>query len=194
MTEQAALNERGHMDDDISQESQSASPRFTTRYDPIEDRVKLSIALKDGETKLLWLTRRLMVLVVPQLVKIVDRNGRRRAARQAAPTSVENFHRKTQMAALGALTPQKPVVPDNPDDSILVSGLTFKQTPQGLHLVFLGKDKAPCASVPFNEPLLRQWLVVLQQNFSAAGWQEDIWPDWMTLKGGGDAPGALRLN
>jgi hypothetical protein len=194
MTEQAPQSNLGLGNVDENVGCQAGIQRFTTIYSVAEDRLKLSIELKGGETKLLWLTRRLMERVIPELVKIIDRQARRRAMQQPSPTSFDNFQRKTQMQALGKITPQEAVLADRPDESVLVSAITLRQGPQGLSLIFLDGSKAPCVNVPFNEPLLRQWLVVLHQNYTVAGWKDAVWPDWMSLKGGEDTPGALRLN
>lgn len=194
MTGQASQSDTRRVDTADSAERHEGIRRFTTVYDLAEDRLKLSLELNEGETKQLWLTRRLMERVIPELVKIIDRHAQRRAMQQPSPTSVDNFQRKTQMQALGKITPQQAVVADRPDESVLVSAITLRQGPQGLSLIFLDGSKAPCVNVPFNEPLLRQWLVVLHQNYTVAGWKDAVWPDWMSLKGGEDTPGALRLN
>lgn len=46
--------------------------RFTTEYDAEEDRIRLTLERAEGGPVRLWLTRRLLVKAVPELVKVLD--------------------------------------------------------------------------------------------------------------------------
>jgi hypothetical protein len=175
-------------------EDQSEIKRFTTIFDAEEDRLKVAVELEDGSTRLLWMTRRLLLRIVPQLVALLERNERQKALQQSAPVAAENLHRQNQMAALGRISPQKTIVAPEPEHGILISGLTLRQTPKGLLFIFFDRHKTPHLTVPFDAVLLRQWLSVLHRNFAAAGWTDDVWPEWMSFKSGKDLPGAVRLN
>ena len=175
------------------EEKPSGMKRFTTAYDTGEDRLRLSYELEDGTTGLLWITRRLAVRTVPELLKILDRIGRTKAAQNIGAPSAENMHRSSQMSALGQIKPQSPVVAEDVSSGTLMTGVGIRLTRKAV-LVSFRRGDAIMLTVPFTEPLLRQWLGLLHYNFSAAQWQDDIWPSWISLKGGAGTADAVRLN
>ena len=46
--------------------------RFTTEYVIPEDRIRIALERQDDTLVVLWLTRRLMVRLVPQILKVLE--------------------------------------------------------------------------------------------------------------------------
>ena len=177
-------------------QSQIAVRRFTTEYLAPEDRLRISLERMDDSLAILWLTRRLAIRLVPQILKVVKTLPRLQGQPQAAAPATDNAQRANQMAALGKLEQQSPVLGgDLPEgiESHLITGLGVRMARGALLLDFkVGEEVMQI--LPFSEEALRQWLGVLHVSFVKAGWQEDIWPDWITAKGWDQGPDALRLN
>jgi hypothetical protein len=51
-------------------------------------------------------------------------------------------------------------------------------TQEGLYLVFHGEHGEP-ASIVLPELALRQWLVILRDQYRLAEWPEQAWPAWV---------------
>ena len=168
--------------------------RFTTEYVVAEDRIRLSLEREDGKILVLWLTRRLMTRLVPQIVKIFDTLPHLQQA-QAAPPS-DNAQRRSQLDALGKLEQQSPVLGGTQPDDLethLITGLGLRMARGGILLDFK-VGEAIVQTIPFREEPLRQWLGMLHLNFTKADWNDDVWPAWITAKGWDKGPDALRLN
>lgn len=168
--------------------------RFTTEYMVVEDRIRLSLERADEHILLLWLTRRLMVRLVPQIVKIVDALPQLHKPQVSAPS--DNAQRRNQLDALGKLEQQSPVLAGALPDGLeahLITGLGLRMA-RGVTLVDFKVAEEVIQTIPFAEDHLRQWLGMLHLNFKKAEWADDIWPAWITAKGWDQGPDALRLN
>ncbi len=169
--------------------------RFTTEYVVAEDRMRLSLERGDDSVAVLWLTRRLMRRLVPQIVKVVDALPRLRG-RGGTPAPSDNAQRRSQLDALGKIEQQAPVLAGElPDDleSHLITGLGLRMAKTAVLIDFkVGEDVVQ--TLPFSEAALRQWLGLLHLNFRKGEWVEDIWPSWITAKGWDQGPDAMRLN
>jgi hypothetical protein len=170
--------------------------RFTTEYIVPEDRIRLALERDDGDVLVLWLTRRLTIRMVKHIVKVIDSLPRLQRGGDPAPPS-DNAQRRNQLEALGKIEQQAPVLsgPLPGDiDAYLITEIGLRLTKFGAFLDFkVGKDQV-VQSLPFPEEALRQWLGVLHMNFRKAQWGDDIWPVWITARGGEKGPDALRLN
>lgn len=153
--------------------------RFTTQYEPVEDRVRLSIELKD-EVQVLWLTRRLLSLLIPSLLERMDTMP---SVQLAPKPQVQVAQRFSQQAAVSNLKRQKNVVatPETPQKRVatLVTSIQVRSGKKGMVLDFKGGEHI-LRSLPFSEVGLRQWLSVLHQNYSCANWAEAFWPSWIS--------------
>lgn len=169
--------------------------RFTTEYIPAEDRIRLSLEYNEGPVRLLWLTRRLCVRLIPQLVKLLSQNNRL-VGEQGAPKT-DNAQRRSQMSALGQLEQQTPVRASEDQQDVeahLVTHLSVRMA-RGVVLVdFKISEDHLVQTLPFPEAALRQWLVVTEACFRKGAWVEDIWPEWISVKGGEEGPDPVRLN
>ncbi|MEE4346868.1 MAG: hypothetical protein V2I53_08740 [Paracoccaceae bacterium] len=166
--------------------------RFTTEYVIPEDRIRLSLESSDGQVRLLWLTRRLCVRLVPQITRVLGQ--RAKLYSQAAQLPSDNAQRRSQMAALGMLQNHDPVRPEGDVEEHLVTALSMRMNPQAILLDFKTAEDSVIQTVPFHEASMRQWLVMLNAAFRKAQWGDDIWPEWIALKGREDGPDPVRLN
>lgn len=169
--------------------------RFTTEYVVGEDRIRISVERDDDSLVLLWLTRRLAARLVPQIVKVLD--ALPRLGGQAKPAPTDNVQRRNQMDALGKIEQQAPVLSGELPGDIeahLINSLGVRVRSAGMLLDFKAGEDALIQTFPFTEEALRQWLGLLNATFRKAGWDEDVWPKWITAKGWDEGPDALRLN
>lgn len=167
--------------------------RFTTEYDIAEDRIRLTLEREAEGLVRLWLTRRLLVRVVPELARILDSRLVGKDGLPAHDDEVEQ--RRDQMKALGRLAPQAPVRPGpgEPMASHLVTGIGLRLTPRRF-LLDMRVGEEVVQTVPFGITHMRQWLALLNHCFRTAGWDDAIWPDWLVPLPRGEAPSGLRLN
>lgn len=169
--------------------------RFTTEYMPGEDRLRLSLENNDGQVRLLWLTRRLSIRLIPQLVKLLSQNNPF-VGMQGAPAT-DNAQRRSQMSALGGLENQQPVRPDEGQAAVeehLITHLSVRMARGAILVDFKTSEDNLIQTLPFVEAALRQWLVVTEACFRKGEWKEEIWPDWISVKGGENGPDPVRLN
>lgn len=161
--------------------------RFTTQYKPVEDRVRLSIELKN-EVQVLWLTRRLLSRLIPPLLKRMDTMP---TVQSAPKPQVQVAQRFSQQAAVSNLKPQKNVVPtpETPQKRVatLVTSIEVRSSTKGVVLDFKGGEEL-LRSMPFSEVGLRQWLSVLHHNYRSANWTETFWPSWISRETGVEHP------
>lgn len=135
---------------------------------------------EDGTVRVLWLTRRLLLRLLPSLLDAFSDTGDtpRATARHQAKQSFN------QQAAVSSIQRQKPVraataeILREPD--ILVWGVDIKKQPRQMVLVFKSQNAEQTQAIPYAVPALRQWLSVLHKQFQAAAWSVDFWPAWMS--------------
>lgn len=179
--------------------------KIQTRYDLREDRLCLFVELEDGQRVATWLTRRMLIRMVPQLIQILTNSTERSASAQAASdpktyaSSVQRFNQKSAVDALKSKKKDKETTPDETADreeaevSILVESIDVATV--GKRLVLTFKDGQGMEQpVPFHEVSLRQWLAVLAANCRKARWTDDIWPAWLTEKADPAETQQMRLN
>jgi len=164
--------------------------RFTTAYDPAQDRVRITLEQSDASVHVLWLTRRLLVRLVPEIVKILTALPK---LRKDASSGSEAEHGRSQMGAIGQIAPQAPVGYQEAESETLVSSMRARITRQAVLIDFKEAEET-LQTLEFGETTLRQWLAVLHQNFHYAGWKDDIWPAWISVKAVQGEDGGIRLN
>ncbi|PSL17619.1 hypothetical protein [Shimia abyssi] len=191
----------------MEKESRLEIRRFTTDYAVREDRIRISVETEDSQIYIMWLTRRLMIRMIPEFVKYLSEvvptptlgvEDRASAAPNTA-TRVElsdNAQRQRQINALGHIEHQNPVKPKTPDQvncEELITSLKVQLGRNGVLVNFVA-DQASVQKMPFAQDSLRQWLGILHHQFRKAGWNDDVWPAWIMAKGWNQGPDALRLN
>ena len=164
-------------------DAQTGVHRFTTRYVAAEDRLRLSVELKQGEVRVLWLTRRLLNRLVPRLLERLDGPGAAAPpAGTAAPEKARVVQQFTQAAAVGAIRKQPAVAPSEATPqrqmAYVVTEVDIRSGPRALVLDLKGAADM-VQPLPFTEEALRQWLGVVKSQYEAGGWREALWPDWM---------------
>ncbi|RMF17307.1 MAG: hypothetical protein D6757_01440 [Alphaproteobacteria bacterium] len=161
-------------------DSGSEVHRFTTKYVPAEDRIQILMELKSGEVQVLWLTRRLLNLLLPRLLHRLE--GTPEAVQKPAESRALAVQRFSQQAAVRTIRPQPPVTLDEqtPQRPAAVAAEVDIRTGGGrLFLDFRDAAGRQLPSLPFGEQMLRQWLGVVQAQYRAGGWNETFWPAWM---------------
>lgn len=175
--------------------------RFTTEYDLREDRIRLSVEFQSGQTRIFWITRRLLDLLVTQLLKQFSASEEHvSAAESASQTPIYGAairNELAQQAALSEIEPQAPVrvgpaAADTPPD-VLVTTIRLRQGANGFSLVFVDNVE-DLAELSMNKTALRQWLAILYKHYQTAGWRDEFWPDWVSPPGKPRSAAHQRLN
>jgi hypothetical protein len=143
--------------------------RVTTEYVPVEDRIRISGETGDGATIVLWLTQRLLNLLVPQLTGGLERPD------ATSDALLQGF---AQQAAEASLAPQPAVEAMSPAASWRVDTVDILSGPEGAALTFRADEGCAARLSLASEPL-RQWLGILRRQYATAGWGDRVWPDWM---------------
>lgn len=146
--------------------------RVTTEYVATEDRVRLSGATADDQTVVLWLTRRLLDLLAPQLTGWLEREG---ASEVMDSELVQGF---AQEAAEASLAAEPAVRAASPAGAWLVETVDIHIGTDGVMLTFKAEDGA-VANLTLPTQALRQWLGIVRGQYGAGGWPKDVWPAWM---------------
>jgi hypothetical protein len=166
--------------------------RFTTKYNPAEDRIQLLLELKDGNVQVLWLTRSLLNLLLPRLLGLLDQAPQisEPTAGPPSPQKAKVVQKFAQQAAVSTIQRQPSVAPSDKTPqrgvAVLVTEVDLRTAPKSLALDFKsGAHKLQ--SLPFSEGALRQWLSVVHKQYGLGQWQENFWPEWMTSTENADA-------
>lgn len=166
--------------------------RVTTRYVPEEDRIQFLLELSPDEVKVLWLTRRLLNRLLPQILERLE--GAWNDTPDTAPAPV--LQKFKQAAAVSGIKPQKAVSPAvntaQKQSDVLITSVDVRRQKKTFIFHMKAGDH-PVTPFPFTEEVLRQWLGVLHAQYKAGGWTENFWPSWMDSTSREDVA-ALRLN
>lgn len=160
----------------------AAISRLTTDYVETEDRLRLSGEIAGGPAVSLWLTQRVALRLLPELVKWLDaRIGAAPDAGASRPAAQdvhkEVVHGFAQEAALAELKPQERVHA-GPATGSLIETIEIRPGEPRLVLVFRTAD-GQAAGLGVTAPELRQWLAIMRSVWLNAGWPAAAWPEWM---------------
>lgn len=153
--------------------------RITTEYVELEDRIRVSGELANGDTVVLWITQRLLNCLVPHLTAWL--------ARQVNPASsipsVQAAHHEmvqgfAQQAARAQLVPESPVCASSPMALWRVNAVDIAQGEDVLALTFKGEATAQATLTLAAQPL-RQWLGIVHEQTLRGEWSTAVWPAWM---------------
>jgi len=134
-----------------------ALQRITSEYVDSEDRLRLRGALGEGETVVLWLTRRLLDRMVPHLTDWLGQ--------QPEPVI-------PPVAETGEVTPPVPAIAEA--QTWLVDRIDLNFAPGTLTLSFFGPASTQCRLV-LSALALRQWLEILLRQYRQGEWPEAVW-------------------
>jgi hypothetical protein len=153
--------------------------RITTEYDEVEDRIRLSGDVEGGAPVVIWLTQRLLLRIVPMLLRWLEgQHGEARADMGHAAL----LHGFAQEAARAGLMPQAPVRAQEGSLVWLVRSVNVVQSNETLGLTFRGADALAQrhAGLTLSATQLRQWLAILHDIWRKAEWAPDVWPVWLS--------------
>lgn len=143
--------------------------RLTTDYVDTEDRMRLSGHVADGPPVVMWLTQRLALRLLPEMLKWLDK--------QIGSKSAQVVHSFAQEAAVADLPPLERVQPAT-SDVWLIQQVDIGPADERITLVFKTAD-GRAAGVGVTAVELRQWLAIMRGVWLNAGWPDTPWPDWM---------------
>ena len=185
------LSERGQLHSGVVASVMMEINRFTTQYDPMEDRIRLTGADDRGQTLSLWLTQRLLNRLVPHLcVGLEKRFGAFASKGNGQSLSAHVVQSFAQEKARTALPRSRPVVPTVDAPQWRVETVDVKNAPGGVRLTLKGPTEAEQASLVLSTPAQRQWLGIVYEQYRCASWPMQVWPHWM-VEAAGSPPRAV---
>lgn len=151
-----------------------ALTRLTTDYVVEEDRLCLRGESEAGQRVTVWLTARMMSVLVPRLVAWLE-------GQTAGQPMADLRQTMAQEAAVATHEAQAPVAPTSLADAFLTRSIDIVTAEDAMRLVFKDGegDEARKVQVPFLATELRQWLAIVLAAYETAGWSMTVWPEWM---------------
>ncbi len=167
----------------------STLKRITTAYVELEDRIRLTGELANGDTEVLWLTQRLVNRLVPYLTAWLERQ----IDPTSATPSVHGAHQDivqgfAQQAACAQLTPKPPVQPPSSQPGWRVSAVDISQRKAAVVMTFRGEAEERATLILAAQPL-RQWLGIVFEQSLRGEWSITSWPAWMETRAPAQATG-----
>jgi len=141
--------------------------RVTTEYAPTEDRIRLSGETATGGTVVLWLTQRLLNLMVPRLTGWLESHG--------GDALLQEFAQQAAESSLGAELP----VSAAESDGWCVMSVDIATGTEGVGLVFKSANNHQAARLTLSAEALRQWLGIVRGQYGTGAWPTTVWPAWM---------------
>lgn len=151
--------------------------RITTQFIEVEDRIRLTGQVGEGQTVVLWLTQRLLQRLVPHLCQWLEKQIPVKP--QEPPLRAQVQQSFAQQKARAEIERQAPVRAEAVSLAWLVCSVDLKSGPLGARLVFKGGNDAERVTLGLSPKSLRQWLGILHDQYRAASWSSTIWPVWM---------------
>ena len=145
--------------------------KVTVVYDPLEDRLRLSVQTKKSESYVLWLTARLSIAVVAAIIKNLDKavpadsRQEQKSLQQWEQSSA--LHKLKATAAVEVCTSQ----------GELVQAVDVSVCGEDYILTFRGV-KGTAARLSLTGIQMRQWLQIVYAQFLIAKWSMVVWPVW----------------
>ncbi|HCW92787.1 hypothetical protein [Flexistipes sinusarabici] len=141
--------------------------KLTTTYVPEEDRIMVSGQLSDGRTLALWLTQRLLKMLIPN---ITERLQKMEDSLDSVNTpNVKDKHLEDKN------TKSVPVsLSEKSVEEWLVTSVDISNNDSTIMLVFK-RSSLDKVSFIADKSLMNQWLDILKKNFESASWPLDVW-------------------
>ena len=158
--------------------------KLTTRYDRVEDRIRVDAQVEGGGVQRLWLTQRLCGELVRTLLGYLNRSGL--AVSDASPQSQGAVQRHLHQTARIRKKTSAPVSAA-PKKGVLLDRLRVRTRNNHVQLLIPLPDGRNSMLV-FSLDEARQWLDILYQQYRAAEWQLSVWPDWIRGESGTGTP------
>jgi hypothetical protein len=160
---------------------------LTLRYIPDQDRFRVDAKTRGNNDFLrLWLTRRLVDRLVPQLFSSMG---------SPEKSTVSDDIRQSVAQRKAMAHKQKVNAVSMPESAPewLVREVKLSNHPRGVRVVFVG-PKDTQAAIFFGRQQLRQWLSIVRHTYGQAGWSVDVFPEWMNEEHGSSVPKDRILN
>ena len=155
--------------------------KFTTDYISSEDRIRLRGEISDEATSTFWITRPLLNLFLPHLIKSLDAVPEENSNKKIDSRINSVVQKFAQEKAVSELKPQAAVQPQSLNDEWLVHTVDITVVAEGMRIVL-----KPCPAsnivpvcITFNQDQMRQWLHIVRTQYRQAGWMFEGWPDWL---------------
>jgi hypothetical protein len=164
--------------------------KITSEYLEHEDRVRLSGEVDAGSTEVLWLTQRLLILMIEHLSAwLEEQSGGSGSESARAEHTTEMLQGFAQQAASAELVPEQPVQQRSNSRAWLVNSVDITRGPEAIVLTFKGADGEE-ATLNLEAQHLRQWLGIVYSLWGLAGWPLAVWPQWMQRSESVDTSGS----
>jgi hypothetical protein len=171
--------------------------KFTTRYNPYQDRLCIDGQSAAGTVVRLWLTYRLSRQLVPLLARLITpvADGEQMAA-TLAEWALSNacLQQRPEAAVRRPSVTGWPGPNAEPPAGWLVSAIELKSSPKRAVLAFRSAEDKVVASVALQPDHLRQWLSIVYRLWRNAGWPSKEWPAWLEQAQTAAAPGSEVLH
>ena len=151
--------------------------RITTQFIDVEDRIRLTGQVGEGQTVVLWLTQRLLQRLVPHLCQWLEKQMPVKP--QEPPLRAQVQQSFAQQKARAEIERQAPVRAEAVSLAWVVCSVDLKSGPLGARLVFKGGSNDERVTLGLSTKSLRQWLGILHDQYRAAFWPIAVWPVWM---------------
>lgn len=148
--------------------------RVTVEFIRDEDRLRMAGLTKDGQPVVIWLTRRMLALLLPVLLEHLDDQFH-----AAAPEHRETLQEFAQQAAIGALDGSDPVQAADDDGALLPNAIDVAQLREGGIVLTFRRGEQGAYRLPLLGPALRQWIHILFNAHRKAEWHLEQWPAWL---------------
>lgn len=148
--------------------------RVTSVFVPSEDRIRMAGETEDGRAAVVWLTRRMMGVLLPVLFKQLDDQFA-----SSTPEHRQLMQEVAQHAASDSLEASEPVLVAGDIDVLLATTVEVTRAELGVILTFHNESDTSF-SLPLASEVLRQWLQILYRADVQADWRLPQWPAWLT--------------
>lgn len=151
--------------------------KVTTEFVAAEDRIRVAGLTEDGQHVVLWLTRRMLLRLVPVLLKQLDAQFA-----LESPEHRDSLQEFAQQAAREMQESSEPVAAGAQAQAFLVTSVDVGQMEKGT-LLTLRDEVDHAYRLPLGGDGLRQWLHILYVADGKGEWQLPHWPAWLTGEG-----------
>jgi hypothetical protein len=160
--------------------------RITTEYVPLEDRIRVSGQISGERTVTMWLTQRMLILLLPYLfdwlnnrTKSISKTNSQRDG--SLNTIMQTF---AQEAAITDLLGQNqtPVQSSNNNSNILIHTIDITAGDAAVRIGFKSESRDEdfrLINLTLEQAPLRQWLHILHSQSQKGEWVLKLWPDWI---------------
>ena len=160
--------------------------RITTEYVPLEDRIRVSGQIPGERTVTMWITQRLLSLLLPHLFDWLNDRTKSLSKTNSQRDNSLNAIMQTfaQEAAITDLLGQNqaPVRSSNEDNNILIHTIDITAGDTAIRIGFKSESREEdfqLINLTLEQAPLRQWLHILYGQSQKGEWVLKLWPEWI---------------